>query len=283
MEKLAIVGAGAMGSGIAQVAAQSKYKVLVYDQAPEASARSGAAIAKNLENAIQKGRMERTIADEVLSRIEYVSNLKSLEECDIYIEAAIEVLEVKKAIFRDLDAIAPPSAIIATNTSSMSVTSLAAVTGRPGNVAGLHFFNPVPVMQLVEVVRGCKSSEATITSLINLAKSLGKTPVEVRIDSPGFIVNRLLLPQLREAVRLLEEGVASIEDIDTAMRLGLNHPMGPFALQDLAGIDVANNALEYFRQEMGDAYTPPLAMKRMVAAGLLGKKTGRGWYNYSEK
>jgi len=283
IQRIGIVGAGAMGTGIAHVSAQSGFRVKVFDEYPEAAAKSIGTIRKLSDSAIAKGKLSREDADRTISRIEYIESIEDLADSELVIEAAFEDLDVKKKLFQKLDTIVLPEAILATNTSSMSITVLASTTQRAGKVAGMHFFNPAQVMMLVEVVRGFYTSNETIQTLKDTAAAMGKTPVEVKRDSPGFIVNRLLLPQLREAVKLLEEGVATIEDIDTAMKLGLNHPMGPFTLQDLSGVDVVCHVLEYFQREMGEQYSAPLMIKQMVAAGNWGRKTGRGWYDYTNK
>lgn len=280
IEKIGIAGAGAMGTGIGHIAAQGGFAVVIYDEIAAAREKSRDTIAKLSAAAVEKGKQTPAGREAMLGRMSYADTLEELAGCDLVIEAITEVFEAKAALFKRLDQILTPAALIATNTSSMSVTALAAVTGRPDRVAGMHFFNPAQVMKLVEVIRGFHSSDTTVATLKELAVRLGKVPVEVKRDTPGFIVNRLFLPQMREAVKLLEEGVASAEDIDTAMRLGLNHPMGPFTLMDFTGLDIHYYVLDYFRREMGDAYTPPLLLKQMVQAGSLGKKAGRGWYRY---
>lgn len=281
IKKIGVVGAGAMGTGIAHVAAQSGFGVTVFDEYAPAKEKSLATIKKLSAAAVEKGKQSAGDRDEMLGRLTYADSLQQLADCDMVVEAIVELLDAKIALFKQLDGIMPPNAIIATNTSSMSITALAATTKRADKVAGLHFFNPAQVMKLVEVIRGHGSSDETISTLKELAIKMGKVPVEVKRDTPGFIVNRLMLPQIREAVKILEEGVASIEDIDTAVKLGLNHPMGPFTLMDFTGIDIHLFVLEYFRREMGDAYNPPLLLKQMVQAGNLGKKSGRGWYDHN--
>jgi len=278
---IGVVGAGTMGTGIAQVAAASGFEVKVFDEFEAARQRSIAAIQRLSASSVAKGRSTEEERAAMLARLCYADDLGELADADLVVEAVTEVLDVKLEIFRRLDALLAPGAILASNTSSMSITALAAVTGRPASVAGLHFFNPAQVMKLVEIVRGYHTSDETVRALRELCGRLGKTGIEVKRDTPGFVVNRLLLPQLREAVKILEEGVASIEDIDTAMKLGLGHPMGPFELQDLIGVDVCQSILDYFRAEMGDEYTPPVLMKQMVSAGMMGRKTGRGWHDYA--
>lgn len=279
---IGVVGAGAMGTGIAQAAAQYGFRVKVFDEYPAAKDKSLATIKKLTASAVAKGKQTAEDREKLLSRLEYVAELGDLADCQLVIEAVIEVLEVKNALFKQLDALLEQDAIIASNTSSMSITTLAAATKRADKVAGMHFFNPAQVMKLVEIIRGFHTSDGTAQTLRALCGQLDKVSIEVKRDTPGFVVNRLLLPQLREAAKILEEGVASIEDIDTAMKLGLNHPMGPFTLSDLTGIDVVYYVLEYFRREMGDQYAPPLLLKQMVQAGYLGRKSGHGWYDYSQ-
>lgn len=279
---IGIAGAGAMGTGIAHLAAQQGFQVRVYDVNPEALQRSRGQIEKLGASSIAKGRQSQAQFDEMLGRIQFSDQLAALQGADIVIECVAEVLEVKLALFSQLDALLGAQAFLVSNTSSMSITRLAAATQRPGQVAGFHFFNPAQVMKLVEIVKAQQTLDSTVAFLKQLAEALVKVSIVVLRDSPGFVVNRLLLPQMREAVKLLEEGVASMEDIDTALKFGLNHPMGIFALQDLTGIDICCQVLAYFREELGDQYAPPLLMKQMVAAGRLGRKTGAGWYDYDE-
>ncbi len=280
VKKIGVLGAGTMGTGIAHVAAQSGFSVKVFDEIAPAKEKSLATIKKLSEKAVDKGKMTQAEQRDLFNRIIYVDSLNDLADCDLVIEAIIEVLDAKVAVFKQLDSLLGEKAIIASNTSSISITSLASSTKRPDRVAGMHFFNPVEMMKLVEIIRGFQTSDQTVAILKEVADKMGKTSIEVKRDAPGFVVNRLLLPQLREAIKILEEGVASVEDIDTAMKLGLNHPMGPFTLSDLTGIDIVYHVLEYFRSEMGDAYTPPLLLKQMVQAKRLGRKTGQGWYKY---
>lgn len=283
VKTIGVVGAGAMGTGIAHVAAQSGFIVKVFDEYTPAKKKSLATIEKLSASAVEKGKQTAAEREGMLARLSYIDSLQQLADCDLVIEAIIEVLETKIAIFKQLDELLPAEALIASNTSSMSITVLAAATARPDRVAGMHFFNPAQVMKLVEVIRGFHTSDDTVSVLKDVCRQMGKTSIEVKRDTPGFVVNRLLLPQLREAVKILEEGVASVEDIDTAMKLGLNHPMGPFTLSDLTGNDIVNFVLDYFKREMGEAYTPPLLLKQMVQAGRLGRKTGAGWYDYSKE
>lgn len=281
VNKIGIIGAGAMGTGIAHVAAKNGFRVKVYDEFAGAKQKSLETIEKLSASSVAKGRLEPADREAMLKNLHYVDSLSELADSDLVIEAIVEVLDIKLATFKQLDDILAKHAIIASNTSSMSITALAAATSRPEKVAGMHFFNPAQVMKLVEVIRGFHTSDETVTILKEVVAGLDKKSIEVKRDTPGFVVNRLLLPQMREAVKILEEGIASMEDIDTALKLGLNHPMGTFALQDLTGIDICFNVLEYFQAEMGDQYAPPLLMKQMVNAGRLGRKTGQGWYDYS--
>ena len=282
IQMIGVLGAGAMGTGIAHVAALNGFQVKIFDEFANAAEKSRATIVKLSTAAVEKGKQTAADQEAMLQRVHYATDIRDLAECRLVIEAVVEVLDVKLGLFKQLDEILAEDAIIASNTSSMSITALAAVTRRPEKIAGMHFFNPAQVMKLVEVIRGYHTSDETVRILKQVSEKLGKTSIEVKRDTPGFVVNRLLLPQMREAVKILEEGVASIEDIDIALKLGLNHPMGTFALQDLTGIDICHNVLEYFKGEMGDQYAPPLLMKQMVKAGKLGRKTGGGWYDYSK-
>ena len=236
-----------------------------------------------MQKSVEKGKITESEKAEVLERIRPTTNLEDLKEADLAIEAVIENLDVKKEVFSKLDDILPEGAIIATNTSSMSITELAETTKRPERVAGMHFFNPAQIMKLVEVVRGLKTSDETVAEIKAFSKQLGKEPIEVKKDVPGFIVNRIMIPQFIEAIRLLEEGVATAEDIDKAVTLGLNYPMGPFTLQDYAGVDVGYYVMEYMKNELNDnRFAPPLLLKQFVRAGRLGKKTGAGFYDYNK-
>lgn len=279
---IGIAGAGTMGTGIAYLSALQGFQVSVYDPFPDAIHKSKATIQRLGASSVAKGRLSQDAFDKAVERIHYTAELEGLRHMDLVIESVAEVLDTKLTLFSQLDSLLPERAILVSNTSSMSITRLAAVTKRPDRVAGFHFFNPAHVMKLIEIVRAQQTSDETVTFLRALATALGKVSIVVMRDSPGFVVNRLLLPQMREAVKLLEEGVASMEDIDIALQHGLNHPMGIFALQDLTGIDICCQVLNYFREELGDQYTPPLLMKQMVAAGKLGRKTGSGWYDYPE-
>jgi 3-hydroxybutyryl-CoA dehydrogenase len=278
-----VVGAGAMGSGIANLAASSGFQVILQDIDERYVQAGYARIEKFMEQSVAKGKITEGHKAEVLERIKVTTNLEDLKAADIVIEAVIENIDVKKSVFSQLDEILPEKAIIATNTSSMSITEIAEATKRPDRVAGMHFFNPAQIMKLVEVVRGFKTSDETVEVIKDLSKQMGKEPIVVKKDTPGFIVNRILTPQFIEAIKLLEEGVASAEDIDKAVTLGLNYPMGPFTLQDYAGIDISYNVMEYFKEEFNDnRFAPPLLLKQLVRAGRLGRKTGAGFYDYNE-
>jgi 3-hydroxybutyryl-CoA dehydrogenase len=281
---IGVVGAGTMGSGIAQLAAQQGFEVVLYDLSDDLAAKGLNRIAAAMGRSVEKGRMTEEDKNAALSRIRTASDLESLRNGSVVIEAVVENMAVKKEIFAKLDALLGPDAIMATNTSSLSITELAEATKRPDRVAGMHFFNPAPVMKLVEVVRGLKSSDDTIAGLMALARELGKEPIEVKKDSPGFIVNRIMIPQFIEAIRLVEEGVATPEDVDKAVRLGLNYPMGPFELQDFAGVDIGLHVMDYFYDEFKDErFAAPLSLRRLIRAGRTGKKSGAGWYDYTPK
>ncbi|MBU9723176.1 MULTISPECIES: 3-hydroxyacyl-CoA dehydrogenase family protein [Bacillaceae] len=285
MEKftLGVIGAGTMGNGIAQLGAQKGMKVILWDMNEELVSKGFDRISATLSKLVKREKITDAQKEEMLSNIKTTSKLEDLQNVSVVIEAIVENLEVKQDVFRQLDNILAPEAIIATNTSSLSITSIAEATGRQERVAGMHFFNPAPVMKLVEVVRGYKTSDETVSTLMDLAKQMGKEAIEVKKDTPGFIVNRVMLPQFIEAIRLVEEGVASPEDVDKAVKLGLNYPMGPFELQDFAGVDIGLHVMEYFHDEYkSERYAPPMALKRLIRAGRLGRKTGAGWYDYEK-
>lgn len=282
--KVGIVGAGTMGSGIAQLAAESGFEVILWDMNESFVNNGFNRIAAQLERRVERGRMTAEQKDEVLSRIRKVTDLQELKDVETVIEAVVEVMDVKKDIFSKLDDIVGPETILATNTSSLSITVIAEATKRPDRVAGMHFFNPAPVMKLVEVVRGYKTSDETVEKLKQLARDFNKEPIEVKKDYPGFIVNRIMMPHLLEAIRLYEDGVASIEDIDKAVKLGLNYPMGPFELNDFGGNDICLYVADYFYEEFkSERWAAPQTLRRMVRAGKLGRKTGSGWYDYDKK
>jgi 3-hydroxybutyryl-CoA dehydrogenase len=277
---LGVVGAGQMGNGIAHVAAQSGLQVVMRDLTDGFVTKGLDTIAKNLQRGVDKGKMAPAEKDAVLARISGTTELGDLAGCDLVVEAAIEKLDVKLELFRTLDGLVKPEAILATNTSSLPVTKIAAATRRPEKVIGMHFMNPVPLMKLVEVIRGLQTSDATTSQTKALAESMGKTPVECR-DFPGFVSNRVLMPLINEAIFCLHEGVADSAAIDTIMKLGMNHPMGPLTLADFIGLDTCLYILEVLHEGMGeDKYRPCPLLRKYVEAGWLGRKTGRGFYEY---
>lgn len=282
IERVAVVGAGTMGNGIAHVCALANLPVTLFDADPAALDRGLRTIARNMDRQVARGRLNETDRDDALGRIEPAGSLGRAAEADLIIEAVPEIAELKGSLFADLDDIAPPDVILASNTSSISITEIAARTERPQQVIGMHFMNPVPVMRLVEVIRGLRTDDATTAAVMELARKLGKTPVEVR-DFPGFVSNRVLMPMINEAVFALMEGVAEARAIDTVMTLGMNHPMGPLALADLIGLDTCLSILEVLHRELGDdRYRPCPLLRQYVAAGWLGRKTGHGFYPYDE-
>ncbi|MDP1857760.1 MAG: 3-hydroxybutyryl-CoA dehydrogenase [Gemmatimonadaceae bacterium] len=282
-DRIAVIGAGQMGNGIAHVFAQNGFPVTMIDVSAPALDRGRSTIEKNLDRQVKKGTLDEAAKNETLSRISQSSDIGAVGDATLVIEAATENVELKYRIFGDMDRLASADAILATNTSSISITSIAARTTRPERVIGMHFMNPVPVMQLVEVIRGLATSDATTQKTLALSKAVGKTPVEVN-DSPGFVANRILLPMINEAVFALMEGVGSVEAIDTVMKLGMNHPMGPLALADFIGLDTCLAILEVLHTGLGDPkYRPCPLLRKYVAAGWLGKKTNRGFYVYSQK
>jgi 3-hydroxybutyryl-CoA dehydrogenase len=280
IEKLGIVGAGQMGCGIAQVAAQAGIEVVLVDAQPSFADKGKQKIAGALEKLVQKGRLKADERDGTLGRIAAADGIAACAPCDAVVEAATENQELKKKIFADLDKLMKPGAILASNTSSISITLLGAQTRRPEKVIGMHFMNPVPVMKLIEVVRGLATDDATYQSVLALGRRFGKQLVTAK-DIPGFIVNRLLIPFLNEACFALQESLGSIEDIDSGVKLGLNHPMGPFELADLIGLDTCLAISEVLHAELGDdKYRPSPLLRQYVAAGWLGRKSGRGFYKY---
>lgn len=282
VETVGIVGAGTMGQGIAQVCAQAGLEVILRDVDDTAIERGLAAIGKGLERLVAKDKTTSQDRDAALGRIRGVTTLDEFEPLDLCIEAATENPDLKLTIFNELDARCRPEAILASNTSSISLSKIAACTGRPAQVVGMHFFNPVPVMKLVEIIRALQTSDETYEGVRALVERLGKTPVSVA-DSPGFVVNRMLVPMINEAVFALAEGVATAEEIDTAMRLGANHPMGPLALADLIGLDVCLYVMDVLRTEFADSkYRACPLLRKMVAAGYLGRKSGRGFFEYGD-
>jgi 3-hydroxybutyryl-CoA dehydrogenase len=280
IQTIGVVGAGTMGHGIAQVAAAAGYRVILADVAPEALARGVAAIEKGFARLVEKGKLTGEERSAALGRLTTAGELAALAEAELAVEAVVERLEVKEAVLGELDRILPREAILATNTSSISITRLAAATARADRVIGMHFMNPVPVMKLVEVIRGLATSQETFDRVEAAARALGKTPVEVH-DSPGFVSNRVLLPMINEAVFCLHEGVGTAAAIDEVMKLGMNHPMGPLALADLIGLDVCLDILEVLYRGFRDPkYRPCPLLVKMVDAGRLGRKSGRGFYEY---
>ncbi len=278
--KVAVLGAGTMGNGIAQVFAASGSEVLLIDLDQAALDRGLAAIGKSLARLVKKERLSQAEAEVIQARVGRSRAVAEVSDQDLVIEAVVEKVEVKAAVFAELDRVAKPEAILATNTSSISITQIAAGTQRPAQVIGMHFMNPVPIMKLVEVIRGHETSDATTAAVMDCARALGKTPVEAN-DFPGFVSNRVLMPMINEAIFCLMEGVADRDGIDTVMKLGMAHPMGPLTLADLIGLDVCLDILEVLHRGLGDdKYRPCPLLRRMVAAGHLGRKSGRGFYEY---
>ncbi|MDI3547521.1 MAG: 3-hydroxybutyryl-CoA dehydrogenase [Halanaerobiales bacterium] len=280
MKKIAVLGAGTMGSGIAQVMAQAGYEVVLRDIKEEYLKKGMEKIELHLQRGVEKGRIEEEEKESIIARITPVTKLKLLSDVDLVIEAVNEDLELKKKVFKELDGICREDAILASNTSALSITEIAMATGRPDRIIGVHFFNPVPVMKLVELIRGITTSDDTFFKVKKLIKDIGKSPIEVK-EAPGFVVNRLLIPMINEAAFILNEGVASAEDIDAAMVMGANHPIGPLALADLIGLDVCLAIMETLYQEFGDSkYRPCPLLRKKVRAGHLGRKTGEGFFIY---
>jgi 3-hydroxybutyryl-CoA dehydrogenase len=284
IKTIGVLGAGVMGNGIAQVAAQAGYNVVMRDIEERFVEGGIKNIDKFLAKTVEKGKMTADDKAKIMGRIKGSTKMEDMKDADYVVEVVVEVMDVKKKVFAELDEITKPGVILSSNTSSMSLTEMATAVKRPDKVVGLHFFNPVPLMRLVEVIRGMRTSDETIAVSMDLARKLGKEPVEVKTDIPGFLVNRLMVPHFVEAIQLYEKGVASKEDIDKAAKLGLNYPMGPFELMDLTGLDIGLAVAQYFHDNLPKElkWDPPLIWENMVKSGLLGRKTGRGWYDYSK-
>jgi 3-hydroxybutyryl-CoA dehydrogenase len=275
---IGVCGAGAMGTGIAHVAAQAGFRVILRDLEQTRVEQAVARMDVLMRKAIAKEKLTEADRTATLERITATIEMDAFAQADFVIEAVFEDLALKKELFAALDRICRPGVVLATNTSSMSITEIAAATGRPADVVGMHFFNPAQVMRLVEVIHGYQSGEAAVQTAIDVATRMGKTPVRVRKDTPGFVVNRILMPMMVEAIRVVEEGIATPEEVDTAITMGLNHPMGPFTLLDFTGVDVCYNVMEYFYSEFRDPqYAPPQLIKQMIRAGRFGRKAGKGF------
>ena len=284
IKKVGVLGAGAMGNGIAQLAAQIGCDVVMRDIEDAFVERGMKSIDKFLSKSVEKGKLEAKEKDTIMARIKGTTDMADLKDVDFLVEAVLEDLDLKKKVFKELDELCRPEVVLSTNTSSMSITEIANATSRPDKICGMHFFNPAPLMRLVEIIRGYYTSDETVAAATDLAKKMGKVTVEVKKDTPGFIVNRIMTPHFLEAIKMLEEGIATAEDIDTAVKNGLNYPMGPFELMDLTGIDIAYHVTEYFHKELNQElkWIAPTLMKSMIKAGKLGRKTGGGWYDYKK-
>ncbi|HEX3030758.1 MAG TPA: 3-hydroxybutyryl-CoA dehydrogenase [Bacillota bacterium] len=283
INRVGVLGAGTMGAGIAQVAAQAGLEVLLIDVQESFVERGLSGIAKNLSKAVEKGKLAAGERDAIMGRLSGAVGYDKLKDADLVIEAILENMDLKKKIYSELDTICPPETILASNTSALSITEIATATKRQEKVVGMHFFNPAPVMKLVEVIPGLATSQETLDLIAGVAAQMGKTPIVAR-ESPGFIVNRILVPMINEAAFTFQEGVAPAQDIDTAMKLGANLPIGPLALADMIGIDIVLAVAETFYREFEDPkYRPALILRQMVRGGRLGIKTGRGFYDYSGK
>lgn len=283
IKTIGVIGAGSMGSGIANVFAQNGYQIILRDIEESIVADGFQQISSFLENSIKRGKLTEEEKEDILNRIHITTSLKDFFKTDLVIETTMGEMELKQTLFKEVEEVVRDDVIITTNTSSMSITEIASVLDDPSRVAGLHFFNPPQLMKLIEVIRCYETSDTTISILRELCESIKKEAVEVKKDSPGFIVNRIMIPQFIEAIKVLEEGIASREDIDKAMRYGLNHPMGAFELQDYVGVDVSYHVMEYYQKEYADnKWEPPQLMEDMMRAGYYGKKSGKGFYNYTD-
>ena len=284
VKKVGVIGAGTMGNGIAQLASQIGCEVVMRDIKDEFVERGLKNIDRFLTKSIERGKLKADEKVAILGRIKGTTEMSDLKDVDFVIEAVLEDLELKKKVFQELDELCRPDVVLSSNTSSMSITEIAASTKRPEKVCGMHFFNPAPIMKLVEIIRGYETNDETVAITTEIAKEMGKVTVEIKKDTPGFIVNRVMIPHFIEAIKIVEEGIASIEDVDTAVKNGLNYPMGPFELMDLTGIDIAYHVMEYFYKELNkeSKWSSPNLLKNIIRAGKLGRKAGAGWYEYNQ-